>query len=381
MADAADNTPASDGQFALTVADLNTIVHHEPRVEDIRLAEALGFGRPADVRELIERHREALDRFGEVIRTVRKTSSRGGRPGRTFWLNKRQCLYLCTKSEAARATEVTIQMVEVFDAQLAGRLAPQTAEPAAPAPVPLLPGPERLVSSLDVAQALGRRHTAILRELDVLAAARPDLVGRHIRFSTYLHENRRPYRCFHLDRAGFEALMRRLPATDVRVAALRDATLAAFGPPAIEPPASATANSASPISRDGLALIRIAGETVQIDMLRFEPSDGERAVFITHDGALLLDQAVCHYPNRNWQGRRVGHVLTPLPGGARPRYQAGWVIGTVIDDRSAQSADEGERGGPRLPARPKPSRALGDTAHPPAAAVPNLAAVEVYGSA
>ena len=360
----------------------HTTVNHEPRIEDLKLGFSLGMKNPASaMRKLVERHREALERFGEVVSTVERTSLRGGRPGRTFWLNKRQCLYLCTKSETSRATEATIQMVEVFDAHLAGRLAPPPAEPAAPAPVPFLPGPERLVSSLDVAQALGRRHTAILRELDVLAAERPGLIGRYVRFSTYLHENCRPYRCFHLDRAGFEALMRRLPTTDVRVAALRDATLAAFGPPAIEPPASAAALSASPISRDGLALMRIAGETVQIDMLQFEPSDGERAVFITHDGALLLDKAVCHYPNRNWQGRRVGHVLTPLPGGAQPRYQAGWVIGTVIDDRSAQSADQGGHNGSRLPARPKPSRALGGIAHPPDAAVPNLAAVEVYGSA
>lgn len=51
-----------------------------------------------------------------------QTSRKGGRPGRTFWLNKRQCLYLCTKSETANATEVTIQMVEVFDEYLRGTL-------------------------------------------------------------------------------------------------------------------------------------------------------------------------------------------------------------------------------------------------------------------
>ncbi len=44
--------------------------------------------------------------------------------------------------------------------------------------------------------------------------------------------------------------------------------------------------------RDGLALMRIAGETVTVDMLRFEPNEGERAVLIAHDGEILLDKAV-----------------------------------------------------------------------------------------
>ncbi len=380
MADAADSTLASGGQFALTVADLNTAVNHEPRIEDVRLAEALGMERPREIRRLIERHREELKRLGAICVTVTQNNdSRGrGRPGRTFWLNKRQALYLCTKSETAFATETTIQMVEVFDAHLAARVAPPP-EAAVPPPstVPFLTGPERLVSSLAVAQALDRRHTGVLRELDVLAAELTDLLGRHVRFATYLHENRRPYRCFHLDRVGFEALMRRLPSADGRVVALRDATLAAFGPPAIEAPSAPGPAAAPSIARDGLALMRIAGETVTVDMLRFEPNEGERTVFITHDGALLLDKAVCHYPSRNWQGRRVGHVLTPLPGGARPRYEAGWVIGTVVDERSARAAGQGERVAPRLPARPKPPRALPSSV----ASMPPLGAARVQGHA
>ena len=122
MADVDDSTPMSNGEFALTVADLNTAVNHEPRVEDLRLAAALGMERPREIRRLIERHREALERFGEVCVTVTQTSRQGGRPGRTFWLNKRQALYLCTKSETPRATETTIAMVEVFDAHLARSL-------------------------------------------------------------------------------------------------------------------------------------------------------------------------------------------------------------------------------------------------------------------
>ncbi len=109
---------------SLSLADLNTSVNHEPRIQDDRLAEALGFPRLRKIKDLIARHIEALQRFGEVCTTAGQTSERGGRPGKVYWLNKRQCLYLCTKSETANASEVTIQMVEVFDAYLKGEVKP-----------------------------------------------------------------------------------------------------------------------------------------------------------------------------------------------------------------------------------------------------------------
>ncbi len=105
---------------ALTLADLNTTVNHEPRIAHQRLAEALGYGRQQELGSLIERHREALQRFAAISVTATQNADHKGRgrPGKTYWLNKKQALYLCTKSETANATEVTIQMVEVFDAYL-----------------------------------------------------------------------------------------------------------------------------------------------------------------------------------------------------------------------------------------------------------------------
>lgn len=111
----------------LAISDLNTKVAADPRIEDIRLAQALGIDRPRNIRQLIERHRTALERFGDVCCTAQQTSSKGGRPGKTYWLNKKQALFICTKSETANATETTIQMVEVFDAWQSGSL---TAEKA-----------------------------------------------------------------------------------------------------------------------------------------------------------------------------------------------------------------------------------------------------------
>lgn len=108
---------------ALTVADINTSVNHEPRILDTRLAIALGFVQPVNIRKLIERHRESLERFGGISFHGGKKIGRG-RPRKGYWLNKKQALYLCTKSETERATEVTIQMVEVFDAALTEQTQP-----------------------------------------------------------------------------------------------------------------------------------------------------------------------------------------------------------------------------------------------------------------
>jgi hypothetical protein len=113
----------------LSIEDVKT-VDDRPRIMDLRLAEALGFSLAYDIRKLIGRHLEALERFGEVFATVAKTpETKGGRPGKSYWLNKKQALYICTKSETEKATETTIQMVEVFDAYLGKRLEEASYQP------------------------------------------------------------------------------------------------------------------------------------------------------------------------------------------------------------------------------------------------------------
>jgi hypothetical protein len=99
----------------LSISDINTSINHEPRMPDIRLAEALEFSRPRDIRKIILRHREALEALGEIVCATMAQTSKGGRPGKEYWLTKKQALYLCTKSETPNATDVTIRMVEVFD--------------------------------------------------------------------------------------------------------------------------------------------------------------------------------------------------------------------------------------------------------------------------
>jgi hypothetical protein len=141
----------------LSVADINITINHEPRIADVRLGQALGFAQPRDIRKLVERHREPLEQFGSIPREKLLARHDGAlsdpddtdahgfiappddaltdgdkarRAVQAYWLNRRQALYLCTKSETERATEVTIAMVEVFDQYLRGQLAPKPIDPA-----------------------------------------------------------------------------------------------------------------------------------------------------------------------------------------------------------------------------------------------------------
>lgn len=98
-----------DGRLVL--APSNDFEDDEPRVRDTDLAIFLGFAQPAQIRELISRHSEALG----VIRTVRKTSGpQGGRPAVERWLTQEQCCYLAVKSETPRAIALTKEIIAVF---------------------------------------------------------------------------------------------------------------------------------------------------------------------------------------------------------------------------------------------------------------------------
>jgi predicted ArsR family transcriptional regulator len=104
-----------------SVSDINTSINHEPRILDTKLAEALGFARPRKIRDVISRHLDALKRLGNIVCPAVGQTPKGGRPGKEYWLTKKQALFLCTKSETPNATEVTIQMVEVFDQVMNGK--------------------------------------------------------------------------------------------------------------------------------------------------------------------------------------------------------------------------------------------------------------------
>jgi hypothetical protein len=59
--------------------------------------------RPRDVRQLIERNLEELERYEGLRRHTANPGPQGGRPSDEFWLNEAQALLLCMKSNAPRA--------------------------------------------------------------------------------------------------------------------------------------------------------------------------------------------------------------------------------------------------------------------------------------
>jgi prophage antirepressor-like protein len=110
------DTLAAAPSRALSLSDLNTTVNHEPRVHDLRLAEALGFVQPRDIRKIIERNCAELNDYG-VCATVAQTPSKGsvgGRPSAEYWLNEPQAILIAMFARTERAAEVRKQIVEVF---------------------------------------------------------------------------------------------------------------------------------------------------------------------------------------------------------------------------------------------------------------------------
>lgn len=120
----------------IATTDLH-VLDAEPRMLDLRLAEALGFSLPIDIRKLVRRNGDELAKYGEVFATVAKTSPNGGRPGEEFWLNEPQSVLICMFSRTDKAAEVRQEIISVFMAwrrrQLPGGAAVPVAEYSFPA--------------------------------------------------------------------------------------------------------------------------------------------------------------------------------------------------------------------------------------------------------
>jgi hypothetical protein len=95
----------------------------EPRILDLDIAERLGFDRPSNIRNLIDRNLGELRRYG-VCFTMKQTPSGGGRPGSAYWLNEPQALLICIKSDTLRSEDVRQEVIEAFIAYRRGHPAP-----------------------------------------------------------------------------------------------------------------------------------------------------------------------------------------------------------------------------------------------------------------
>lgn len=96
----------------------------EPAVQDLRLAELLGYERPANIRNLIKRHLPTLEAMGLVLR--RKAPIISGK-GRTtivseYHLNRAQAAFIVAKAGTKIADSLTVKMAEVFALFSEGRL-------------------------------------------------------------------------------------------------------------------------------------------------------------------------------------------------------------------------------------------------------------------
>lgn len=97
----------------LTSSDLDTSFD-EPRIQDLRLAQGLGFARPRVLRELIERNAPEIQRYGLTPRRTAKPKGGIGRPTECYYLNEPQALLVCMFSNTPRAAEVRHQVITVF---------------------------------------------------------------------------------------------------------------------------------------------------------------------------------------------------------------------------------------------------------------------------
>lgn len=115
MADTNIPAPASGGNLTIEA------VEGEPRIRDLDLAERLGFDRPLNIRNLIKRHAASLNAMGPLF-TVKRVINGG--EATEFYLNRKQAIFITAKSETPQATDITIEIIEKFDAYERGAISP-----------------------------------------------------------------------------------------------------------------------------------------------------------------------------------------------------------------------------------------------------------------
>lgn len=100
----------------------------EVRVLDMTLAEKLGFERPRKIRDLIKRHRDALEGIGGLHRRGANPGPKGGRPGTAFFLNEAQAHFITAKAGTKIADIELARVAQVFTEFHRGNLIAKDAE-------------------------------------------------------------------------------------------------------------------------------------------------------------------------------------------------------------------------------------------------------------
>jgi hypothetical protein len=119
-----------------------TPINGEPRIHDLALAERLGFERPRKIRELIKRNYGKLLKFGGCPTVGRIVE---GNLTNEYYLNQKQAMFICMKSETEKAFDVQADIIHVYEAYLNGDLRPPVSQPHDPAMVALASHTRRTV--------------------------------------------------------------------------------------------------------------------------------------------------------------------------------------------------------------------------------------------
>lgn len=111
MTDESDSTPPRENQSQIVLAP--SLIGGEPRIRDLDLAGRLEFAKPTKIRDLIKRHMKSLMAMGPLPTVGRVIN---GGQATEFYLNRKQAIFITAKSETTAATEITIEIIERFDA-------------------------------------------------------------------------------------------------------------------------------------------------------------------------------------------------------------------------------------------------------------------------
>jgi hypothetical protein len=108
-----------------------TPINGEMRIHDLLLAERLGFSRPTDIRKIIKRYEKKLKQIN-ILATMAQIHEGAGRPTTEFYLDQKQAMFICMKSETDTAFDVQVDILNVYNAYVNGDLKPRSPQPVDP---------------------------------------------------------------------------------------------------------------------------------------------------------------------------------------------------------------------------------------------------------
>ena len=131
----------------------------ELRVHDLDLGRRLGFADPRMVRKLIKSNAGNLNKINVLYAVEQTSGEQGGRPATEYYLDRRQAIFICMKSETATAIDVQMDIVRVYDRHLAGQTAPAL-------PTDYLSALKALVASEEARQTLEAQSRALRQQIE-----------------------------------------------------------------------------------------------------------------------------------------------------------------------------------------------------------------------